>query len=625
MELLNMRNIPEACDELLGSEEKWPLKPRKGGIKRLHRLRAKANAIQQIPLLCIFRNRIANKLNGDEERQKDLVPLDHPLLVTLKQIIRDNFSPLLKEFTQLQELHRMLLYYHRPGNWQAHLGPGSQPPTPDSTGEPVVHAHSWNLQSMFIRLRLLGPDHNDAIYFIRFRGAYLADSNNMEACLSMWRLALIMQRIYLEPVSYVTQTTMLSFVEFIYYILTDSYSHLAAQDLDPNLILTCLDYCIDNIQRSMGLSYYRWCNLHPWSYSSADKESLNLYKCVTFALHFISIVLIFYLPNPNPFPERNSGMRLGRARFDPYRKLTPSGAQTETVGFWNVLSRTSLDDSNWDSEASTPIDAELSLPQPDLAASEESTRDLQRRSQESSAANIIGGGARLAFLVLQTFRHPQTTSRLAVKFTKELEMKFYHLVYRLVKIDPRVHNGMSLLHLACSPETSKIGRCRYPLLPLPVPQLFGLLRQMGADPNCRDVTGQTPLGLIVNSRCALRKLQAHLIQSLIMEGVHFDASFLTPLDASASSNSFIHLLPEASTSASIVAQDSAAQEPMIHTSLMNGAYSEQLRSVGLNRVRLTSLACLAATAIRRQLGLNSSSTYLRERLPISLLQFVDLH
>ncbi|VEL15712.1 unnamed protein product [Protopolystoma xenopodis] len=56
----------------------------------------------------------------------------------------------------------------------------------------------------------------------------------------------------------------------------------------------------------MNYSYYRWCWCHPWSYTTADKEASNLMRHVVLSLHFIAMLLAYYLPDPvSLLPEEN--------------------------------------------------------------------------------------------------------------------------------------------------------------------------------------------------------------------------------------------------------------------------------------------------------------------------------
>ncbi|VDQ06723.1 unnamed protein product [Trichobilharzia regenti] len=64
-------------------------------------------------------------------------------------------------------------------------------------------------------------------------------------------------------------------------------------------------------------------------------------------------------------------------------------------------------------------------------------------------------------------------------------------VYRLVKLDPRVHRGQSLIHLACSPETSTVGR--FVICPFPNASLIKTLVKCGAHLDATNRNSQTVL------------------------------------------------------------------------------------------------------------------------------------
>lgn len=117
------------------------------------------------------------------------------------------------------------------------------------------------LQTLLIRLRILGPDHPDTIYYIRYRGAIYADAGNIQRCLSLWMYALELQKIYLEPLCHVAQSAFLSFAELFSYILSENYVAMPAAGLDPNLLIDCLELCVDSIDRLVG-------SCLTWIYSS---------------------------------------------------------------------------------------------------------------------------------------------------------------------------------------------------------------------------------------------------------------------------------------------------------------------------------------------------------------------
>ena len=64
-----------------------------------------------------------------------------------------------------------------------------------------------------MRERILGPAHPDTSYYIRYRGAVYADMGHFERCITLWMYALDMQQKMLEPLSPMTQSSLLSFAE----------------------------------------------------------------------------------------------------------------------------------------------------------------------------------------------------------------------------------------------------------------------------------------------------------------------------------------------------------------------------------------------------------------------------
>ncbi|VDQ06430.1 unnamed protein product [Trichobilharzia regenti] len=53
----------------------------------------------------------------------------------------------------------------------------------------------------------------------------------------------------------------------------------------------------------MDYSFYHWHHRHPWSYTAADKEAINLMRHVSLCLHFIAMILIHYVPNSKALPN----------------------------------------------------------------------------------------------------------------------------------------------------------------------------------------------------------------------------------------------------------------------------------------------------------------------------------
>lgn len=94
-----------------------------------------------------------------------------------------------------------------------------------------------------------------------------------------------------------------------------------------------------------------------------------------------------------------------------------------------------------------------------------------------------------------------------------------------MRLDPRVHEGASPLHMAAS--CSRLVRCD--LLPLPHADLLRLLTALGADPDAKDACGHRPIGRVLSSHALSESQKAELVATLVLDcGAHFDASAMPP-------------------------------------------------------------------------------------------------
>ena len=151
-------------------------------------------------------------------------------------------------------------------------------------------------------------------------------------------------------------------------------------------------------------------------------------------------------------------------------------------------------------------------------------------------------------------------------------------VYEFLRVGARGRNGATPLHLACSRESSSVGR--YPICVFPSIDVIGLLIECGADPNGRDFDLNTALH--VAATASAKPSKATLVQTLLECGVHLDS----------------------------VNRDGKA-------------FSDVLRSQPVhelvNVAKFTSLQCLAAKAVQKH------AIPYRNKLPATLSDFVDLH
>ena len=106
----------------------------------------------------------------------------------------------------------------------------------------MVGHQEYHFKALLVRERILGPAHPDTSYYIRYRGAVYADMGHFERCITLWmwvnhhyirpwqelsvnwllfRYALDMQQKILEPLSPMTQSSLLSFAELFSFMMSE--------------------------------------------------------------------------------------------------------------------------------------------------------------------------------------------------------------------------------------------------------------------------------------------------------------------------------------------------------------------------------------------------------------------
>ncbi|XP_013398417.1 protein fem-1 homolog A [Lingula anatina] len=117
-------------------------------------------------------------------------------------------------------------------------------------------------------------------------------------------------------------------------------------------------------------------------------------------------------------------------------------------------------------------------------------------------------------------------SRMKKKLSPEQEFSFKKSIYKLVQLKPRGQKGQTPLHLACSKDTTTVGR--YPVCSFPSAEVANLLMEVGASLEDVDVEGNTALHIAAaNKPCKL-----DVMRVLLNHGAHLDmcnASGRTPM------------------------------------------------------------------------------------------------
>lgn len=107
------------------------------------------------------------------------------------------------------------------------------------------------MQALLIRERILGPQHPDTSYYIRYRGAVYADSGNFERCINLWKYALDMQQSNLDPLSPMTASSLLSFAELFSFMLQDRAKGLLGTSISFEDLMGILSKGVLEIERAV--------------------------------------------------------------------------------------------------------------------------------------------------------------------------------------------------------------------------------------------------------------------------------------------------------------------------------------------------------------------------------------
>ncbi|KAI5651337.1 ankyrin repeats (3 copies) domain-containing protein [Phthorimaea operculella] len=147
----------------------------------------------------------------------------------------------------------------------------------------------------------------------------------------------------------------------------------------------------------------------------------------------------------------------------------------------------------------------------------QSKLSIDREQTLSTLQRVLVIALHLAALCARLLEEPECTD--------EVSRKIHKAVYSLVKLDIKVRQGRSALHVACSSEgTRSSARGGGAWLPAPgdaqpcCGALVALMLRLGAPPLARDADGNTPLHLV----CKLNPCPPDVVRELLSHGAHID-------------------------------------------------------------------------------------------------------
>lgn len=391
--------------------------------------------------------------------------------------------------------------------------------------EIISDPDGMRMQALLVRERILGPAHPDTSYYIRYRGAVYAGMGHFERCITLWMYALDMQQKMLEPLSPMTQSSLLSFAELFSYMMSEGRNRNNNQRRSPPI---------------GGL------NLHNNAAQAAGGE------------------------HPIPGPALGGGApQLGAHAQNPAMRNNP-GPQ----GAPNHSSSSSPNHPpvNFCDIMSVFEKAVTEVKQGQEAFSNQTSTQTGNGNASPQERDITYFNRTLVIILHLICLLTKLLPHLDAKQTHQVKKA----VFDFIKVGARGRGGATALHLACSRDSSAVGR--YPICQFPSAEVISLLLECGADVEALDNEDNYPLHTAASNKPA----KPNVVSTLLDSGAHLDA---------------------------------VNGEGRTFGDLLRGQAVHEVVTV----LKYSNLQCLAARAVRKQ------SIPHRGQIPAKLSDFVDLH
>lgn len=138
------------------------------------------------------------------------------------------------------------------------------------------------MQALLVRERILGPAHPDTSYYIRYRGAVYADMGDFDRCIALWMYALDMQMSKLDPLSPMTQSSLLSFAELFSFMMGSGRTRSIC-------LVQFSDICSIFTKAVCELERGRKVLMDTQTLPS-ERDSQNYSKLITIIMHLMSLI-----------------------------------------------------------------------------------------------------------------------------------------------------------------------------------------------------------------------------------------------------------------------------------------------------------------------------------------------
>jgi len=317
--------------------------------------------------------------------------------------------------------------------------------------EIISDPDGMRMQALLVRERILGPAHPDTSYYIRYRGAVYADMGHFERCITLWMYALDMQQKMLEPLSPMTQSSLLSFAELFSYMMSEGRNRNNNQRRSPpigglnlnNNDVQAGEEPPDAAERAQNNLAIRG-NNGPQGAPNHSSSSLPNHPPV----NFCDIMSVF--------EKAVSEVKQGQVVFSNQSNHTNASPPERDITYFN---RTLV---------------------------------------------II---LHLICLLTKLLSHLDADQTHQVK----------KAVFDFIKVGARGRGGATALHLACSRDSSAVGR--YPICQFPSTEVISLLLECGANIKARDNDENYPLHIAASNK----PTKSNVVTTLLDSGAHLDA------------------------------------------------------------------------------------------------------